>query len=241
MGQLLQNLIGNALKFHHNEPTAHSQSLGHSPPRSESTLRKNGKRNPQQCRIYVEDNGIGFDEAYLPQLFQPFQRLVGRGEYEGTGMGLSICKKIVERHGGDITARSIPGQGTTFMITLPVSANKSGDHPMAQRGRSILILMADDDAEDRMMMADAFARESSRHSPPVRRRWRATDGLPVSPRFVYRPASAPRPGLILARPQYAQKRWVEGLARDQKRSTLRHIPSRDPDDLKSRAGRLSLL
>jgi signal transduction histidine kinase len=119
MGQLLQNLIGNALKFHHNGQPPIVKVWGTLLQDQQYTA-ENGKRNPQQCRIYVEDNGIGFDEAYLPQLFHPFQRLVGRGEYEGTGMGLSICKKIVERHGGDITARSIPGQGTTFMITLPV-------------------------------------------------------------------------------------------------------------------------
>jgi two-component system, NtrC family, sensor kinase len=119
MGQLLQNLIGNALKFHHNDQPPIVKIWGILLQDQEYPA-ENGKRNPQQCRIYVEDNGIGFDETYLPQLFQPFQRLVGRGEYEGTGMGLSICKKIVERHGGDITARSIPGQGTTFMITLPV-------------------------------------------------------------------------------------------------------------------------
>jgi len=119
MGQLLQNLIGNALKFHRNGQPPIVKVWGTLLQDQEYTA-ENGKRNPQQCRIYVEDNGIGFDETYLPQLFQPFQRLVGRGEYEGTGMGLSICKKIVERHGGDLTARSIPGQGTTFMITLPV-------------------------------------------------------------------------------------------------------------------------
>ena len=74
---------------------------------------------PQQCCICVEDNGIGFEEQYLEQIFQPFQRLCERGEYEGTGMGLAICRAIVERHGGDITARSTPGQGTTFIVTLP--------------------------------------------------------------------------------------------------------------------------
>lgn len=122
MGQLLQNLIGNALKFHRNGQSPIVKVWGTL--LQDQEHQGNEKHNPQQCRLYVEDNGIGFDETYLPQLFQPFQRLVGRGEYEGTGMGLSICKKIVERHGGDITARSTPGQGTTFMITLPVQQIK---------------------------------------------------------------------------------------------------------------------
>jgi signal transduction histidine kinase len=72
----------------------------------------------------VEDNGIGFDEQYLDRIFVPFQRLYGRGEYEGTGIGLAICRKIAERHGDQITARSTPGQGATFIITLPVSHSK---------------------------------------------------------------------------------------------------------------------
>lgn len=119
MGQLLQNLIGNALKFHRDGQPPVVKVWGALLNDPEYTAR-NGKSSPQQCRISVEDNGIGFDEKYLPQIFQPFQRLFGRGEYEGTGMGLSICQKIVERHGGDITARSTPGQGTTFIVTLPV-------------------------------------------------------------------------------------------------------------------------
>ena len=72
------------------------------------------------CQITVEDNGIGFDEKFRDRIFEVFQRLHGRGEYEGTGMGLAICRKIVERHGGRITAASAPGQGTTFRITLPI-------------------------------------------------------------------------------------------------------------------------
>jgi signal transduction histidine kinase len=68
----------------------------------------------------VEDNGIGFDEKYLDKIFQPFQRLHGRNEYPGIGMGLAICRKIIERHKGAITAKSTPGRGSTFIITLPV-------------------------------------------------------------------------------------------------------------------------
>jgi signal transduction histidine kinase len=77
------------------------------------------------CEITVRDNGIGFDEKYLDRIFQLFQRLHSRGEYEGTGLGLAICRKIVERHGGTIAARSAPGKGATFFVTLPVREERT--------------------------------------------------------------------------------------------------------------------
>jgi len=124
MGQLLQNLISNALKFHREGVPPRVKVWGTCPQGRETNAELNGTDTPQ-CSIWVEDNGIGFDEQYLVQIFQPFQRLVGRDQYEGTGMGLAICKKIVERHGGTITARSTPGQGTAFTVTLPCrQANK---------------------------------------------------------------------------------------------------------------------
>jgi len=113
MRQLFQNLIGNALKFHR-EGVAPVVRVWSEP--------LNGSED--QYRIIVEDNGIGFDEKYADRLFQVFQRLHGRSEYEGTGIGLATCRKIVERHGGNITARSEPGQGATFMLTLPGSNAK---------------------------------------------------------------------------------------------------------------------
>jgi light-regulated signal transduction histidine kinase (bacteriophytochrome) len=69
--------------------------------------------------FFIDDNGIGFDESQVERIFQPFQRLVGRSEYEGSGMGLAICRKIIERHGGSITAKSTPRIGSTFIVTLP--------------------------------------------------------------------------------------------------------------------------
>ena len=63
---------------------------------------------------------IGFDEKYLDRIFMPFQRLHGRFQYEGAGMGLAICRKILERHGGSITAKSVQGRGSTFIVTLPL-------------------------------------------------------------------------------------------------------------------------
>jgi PAS domain S-box-containing protein len=106
--QLFQNLMVNALKFHgDNQPHIKIYS----------------QRTDHDCRIFVEDNGIGFDEKYVDRIFMPFQRLHGRSAYEGTGMGLAICRKIVERYGGSITAKGKPGEGSTFIITLPVKQN----------------------------------------------------------------------------------------------------------------------
>ena len=80
-----------------------------------------------RCVIKVEDNGIGFDEKYADRVFVAFQRLHGRTSYEGTGIGLSIARKIVWRHGGDITATAVPGEGATFTVTLPLSQPNGRD------------------------------------------------------------------------------------------------------------------
>jgi len=111
--QLLQNLIGNALKFHRPEESPRvrvelAEALGEPP------------APPGFCQIAVEDNGIGFDPALGGRLFQPFQRLHEMGGYEGSGIGLAICKRIVERHGGTITARTRPNGGARFVFTLPL-------------------------------------------------------------------------------------------------------------------------
>ncbi len=111
MRQLLQNLIGNALKFHHPERT----------PEVWLRARLEEASSGTQCVIEVQDNGIGFDEKYLDRIFSPFQRLHGRGRYAGTGMGLAICRRIVERHHGQLTARSRPGEGATFIVQLPLT------------------------------------------------------------------------------------------------------------------------
>ncbi len=106
MLQLFQNLISNALKFH---------KKGESPMvKISHRVLENGFHE-----IRVKDRGIGFDKSQLNRIFKPFERLHGRGEYEGTGMGLTICQKIVMRHGGVLTAESSPDEGATFVVTLP--------------------------------------------------------------------------------------------------------------------------
>lgn len=113
MRQLMHSLIDNALKFRHDDV----------PPRIQITARLDPPDAPptaQRCEIRVTDNGIGFDAKYLDRIFTPFQRLHGRSVYEGTGMGLSMCRRICERHQGTITAESTPGEGSTFLVTLPV-------------------------------------------------------------------------------------------------------------------------
>ncbi|HEX8237551.1 MAG TPA: PAS domain S-box protein [Abditibacteriaceae bacterium] len=118
MRQLLQNLIGNALKFRRADvaPVIRLHTVEGWP----CPDANKGSAGEEQCRFVVEDNGIGFDEKYAERIFSPFERLHSQRQYEGTGIGLAICRKIVERHGGYITARAVPGQGAGFTITLPV-------------------------------------------------------------------------------------------------------------------------
>ena len=111
MRQLFQNLIGNALKYH--RPGVNPEIKIY----AEEIATGSGMLPHHQ--ICVEDNGIGFEEKHTERIFALFERLHGRSEYEGTGMGLAICRKIVERHNGTITARSQPGAGSTFIVTLP--------------------------------------------------------------------------------------------------------------------------
>lgn len=112
MRQLFQNLIGNALKFHREGVAPH--------------IIVSAEQNTDKhlYAISVQDNGIGFDEKYLDRIFAVFQRLHGRGTYEGTGIGLAVCKKIVERYGGTINATSKKNQGSTFTFTLPIASKE---------------------------------------------------------------------------------------------------------------------
>lgn len=121
MRQLLQNLITNALKFH---PKGEPPIVNISSRLLAVPIQTETNSSADMCEIIIEDKGIGFDEKYLDRIFNVFQRLHSRSEYEGTGMGLAICRKIAERHGGHITATSKPGQGAGFIVTLPIKHNR---------------------------------------------------------------------------------------------------------------------
>jgi PAS domain S-box-containing protein len=136
MRQLLQNLIGNALKFQPpgGKPVVQIDGGLVTPGLADghTIFFKNQQAEDidptargQYCEFRVRDNGIGFDEKYTEKIFAVFQRLHGRQEYEGTGIGLAVCRRIVERHGGTISARSKPGEGATFSVLLPVRQNSS--------------------------------------------------------------------------------------------------------------------
>jgi signal transduction histidine kinase len=116
--QLFQNIISNALKFSKPEvPPLITISAEYI---DEPYLDHPATEHGNYCRISVSDNGIGFDEMFAGKIFTIFQRLNPREQYEGTGIGLAIAKKIVDKHNGSISARSKPGEGATFIIILPV-------------------------------------------------------------------------------------------------------------------------
>jgi PAS domain S-box-containing protein len=120
MRQLFQNLIANALKFHPVgvAPSVHIAAVA----RGDRRGAKGRLDREPVWEISVRDNGIGFEEKHVERIFAPFQRLHGRQAYEGTGMGLAICRRIAAQHGGGITAQSTPGTGATFTLTLPRGA-----------------------------------------------------------------------------------------------------------------------
>ena len=119
MYQMLQNLLGNAVKFHKPDlPPLVKVSSEVLPASTEPNVE--GVESEVHYLLRIEDNGIGFDEKYTDRIFTVFQRLHGKDRYEGTGIGLAVVRKIVERHGGTIVASSSPGKGATFLVTLPI-------------------------------------------------------------------------------------------------------------------------
>jgi signal transduction histidine kinase len=128
MSQLLLNLVSNALKFRAKETAPVVRVEGRVVARGARGAGTDAAPG-EQVELVVADNGIGFDMKYADRIFSIFQRLHGRNEYEGTGIGLATCRKIVERHGGRIAAQSEPGKGATFTITLPVRQKQAGAKP----------------------------------------------------------------------------------------------------------------
>ncbi|MGW8368594.1 MAG: sensor histidine kinase, partial [Gammaproteobacteria bacterium] len=114
--QLFQNLVANGLKF---------QAEGARPELRIRCELETDEDGEDFARISFEDNGIGFEERYLDRIFDPFQQLHGRNKFAGSGIGLAICRRVVERHGGSITAESTPGAGSTFIIRLPLMLDVS--------------------------------------------------------------------------------------------------------------------
>ena len=124
MRQLLQNLIANGLKFHRLEEPPVVRIAG----KLLAGRQQRPSRQPgleERCQIVVEDNGIGFEDKYRERIFDVFERLHPRDVFEGTGIGLALCRKIVERHGGQITARGTLGQGSVFEVVLPAIHSKA--------------------------------------------------------------------------------------------------------------------
>lgn len=119
MNQLFSNLIGNSLKFSRREPLIRITSSD--VPYDEQKAHPELDMERRYVKLVFTDNGIGFDQQYAQQIFTIFQRLNDRQSYSGTGIGLALCKKIVENHHGLITASSVPGKGAEFMIYLPLN------------------------------------------------------------------------------------------------------------------------
>ena len=119
MRQLLQNLIGNAIKFQlpDAQPIVKINALII---KSSFSSGAEDEQDGDWCEIVVQDNGIGFEEKYSEKIFVVFQRLHPRSDFEGTGVGLAVCRRIADRHGGTIVAKSTPGEGAAFTVTLPV-------------------------------------------------------------------------------------------------------------------------
>jgi light-regulated signal transduction histidine kinase (bacteriophytochrome) len=114
--QLFTNLIGNAIKYAKTDVAPHIKISVAIICKSDAPV---GYQNQDYYKISIIDNGIGFEQKYAERIFELFQRLHGRNEYEGTGIGLAICKKIVQNHNGVINATSVPDHGSTFNIYLP--------------------------------------------------------------------------------------------------------------------------
>jgi signal transduction histidine kinase len=130
MAPLFSNLISNALKYTKKNETPRVHIRYEEGPAAAAT---NGKEpDTRYGRIHVEDNGIGFEQKYAEQIFDMFRRLHSNTEYEGTGIGLALCKKIVDMHRGFISAIGRPGEGAVFIVSLPLQAPRKEMAPAVE-------------------------------------------------------------------------------------------------------------
>ncbi|MFY0533951.1 ATP-binding protein [Nannocystis pusilla] len=215
MRQLFQNLISNAIKFRRPE---------HAPvvKITAEELPAHGRATSMVMR--VSDNGIGIDAKYHERIFGIFERLHSRGKYEGTGVGLAVCRKICEQHGGAIRVESNPDAGSTFIVELPLRQEEAPVPMKSNSKRPITILIADDDPEDRMLAAEAL--KESRLANDIRF---VEDGEELLDYLLLRgrfnnPDDAPRPGVILLDLNMPRKDGREALREIKENPELRRIP-----------------
>ena len=216
MTAVFQNLIGNALKF-----------KGEAPPE----VRVTAERDGDDWVFSVSDNGIGIDPEYAERIFALFQRLHTRNAYPGTGIGLALCRRIVEYHGGRIWLDT-EAEDTTFRFTLPAHRGRVGTHD-ARRTVPIDILLVEDDPGDVLMTREAFEHHKIRNALHV-----VSDGVEalefLQPRGPVRRRAAA--GADPARPQPAPQGRPGAARRDQAGPGAAHHPRGRADDVRSGGG-----